>query len=450
MSLRRRIPLALVLAAALLGAGASVAAADPPWSPPSALPGAGSGPAAATARGHVATLTSSDRSQPPGTASQLVRIDPATGAVLSSAGVDLGDALVAAYATDAIAVAGSSIGPSGTIDDESRVRAGTTAGAAGAPVLRTLPNTQGQNVTALVGNARGDLALSTRGLRSRMIFLRRKGTSTFARVLTIAVSSTARDVTVALSPDGQLLVVWEDRHEVFARHRGTSGTWGAVHTLGPGVQSDLQAAMDETGRMMVAWKSQRVNEGESNSPAVVSFITAAPGHGFGSRRTIETVGVQGAGRFVSSPGVRLAVTGRDQALLAWTGFDGTHFVARALPLSAGHLGARQALSPAGTDAVLGDLAVANDGRALALWRSDVLGADPAPGTQPHLFGNVRAAGAQGFGAPEAIGGAANEVLTPPTAVVEPALGRPIALFTAFGTATTPSRPLVSVRPPAGP
>ena len=130
----RRLPLALVLAAALLGAGASVAAADPPWSPPSALPGAGSGPAAATARGHVATLTSSDRSQPPGTASQLVRIDPATGAVLSSAGVDLGDALVAAYATDAIAVAGSSIGPSGTIDDESRVRAGTTAGAAGAPV----------------------------------------------------------------------------------------------------------------------------------------------------------------------------------------------------------------------------------------------------------------------------------------------------------------------------
>ena len=85
---------------------------------------------------------------------------------------------------------------------------------------------------------------------------------------------------MALSPDGQLLVAWEDRHEVFARHRGTSGSWGAVHTLGPGVQSNLQAAMDSTGRMLVAWKSQRVNEGESNAPAVVSFITAAPGHGF--------------------------------------------------------------------------------------------------------------------------------------------------------------------------
>ena len=245
-----------------------------------------------------------------------------------------------------------------------------------------------------------------------MIFLRRKGTSTFARVLTIAVSSTARDVTVALSPDGQLLVVWEDRHEVFARHRGTSGTWGAVHTLGPGVQSDLQAAMDETGRMMVAWKSQRVNEGESNSPAVVSFITAAPGHGSGSRRTIETVGVQGAGRFVSSPGVRLAVTGRDQALLAWTGFDGTHFVARALPLSAGHLGARQALSPAGDRR--GPRRSRRrerrpGARAVAQRRP---GRRPAPGAQPHLFGNVRAAGAQGFGAAEAIGGAANEVLDP--------------------------------------
>ena len=218
----------------------------------------------------------SNRTQPPGTASQLRAPEPrgrqrpvehraSTSATPRSP----------PFASDAIAVAGTSIGPSGTIDDQSRVRAGTTSGASGAPALRTLSGTQSQNVTALVGNARGDVALSTRGLRSRLIFLRRKGTAAFSRVLTINVSSTARDVTLALSPDGQLLVVWEDRHEVFARHRGTSGSWGAVHTLGPGVQSNLQAAMDSTGRMLVAWKSQRVNEGESNAPAVVSFITAA-------------------------------------------------------------------------------------------------------------------------------------------------------------------------------
>ena len=191
-----RIALAALCAALIAAVGASVAVADPPWSPPAAVPGAGNGPAAATARGHVAALVTSNRTQPPGTAPQLLRLNPVDGSVVSSTGVDLGDPAIAPFASDAIAVAGTSIGPSGTIDDQSRVRAGTTSGASGAPALRTLSGTQSQNVTALVGNARGDVALSTRGLRSRLIFLRRRGTTTPVRVLTINVSSNARDVTV--------------------------------------------------------------------------------------------------------------------------------------------------------------------------------------------------------------------------------------------------------------
>jgi hypothetical protein len=436
-----RLVAALALSAAIVSATASVASADPPWSSPAVVPGTGNGPAAVTSRGHVAAFTTSDRAQPPGTASQLLRLSPTDGRVLSATGVDLAGTAVAAYAKDAIAVAGSSIGPSGTVDDQSRVRAGTTSAVGGTPALRTLPGTQGQNVTAVVGNTRGDIALSTRGLRTRMVFLRRAGTTTFSRVLTINVSSTARDVTVALSPHGRLLVVWEDRHEVFARHRGTR-SWGAVHSLGPGVQSNLQAGIDETERLMVAWKSQRVSEGASSTPAVVSFITAAPGHGFGTRRTIETVGQTGAGRYVGAPAVRLQVVGRDTALLAWTGFDGDHFVARAAPLSQGHVGARRQLSPAGVDAVLGDVATAPDGRALALWRDNVAGADPVPGRQPNLFANVRAAGAAAFGAPEAVGGDARVVFSPPTALVDPVSGSALALFTDFAT----SRALVSVRP----
>jgi hypothetical protein len=441
-----RLARALALSCAVLALTAASASADPRWSAPAALPGAGNGPAAATARGNVATIVSSNRTQPPNTASQLLRLDATTGSVQSSTPVDLAGAAIAAYASDSIAVAGTSIGPSGTVDDASRVRFGTargTSGPANAPALRTLSGTQGQNVTALVGNARGDVAFATRGLRTRLIYLRRKGTSTPARVLTINVSSTARGVTVAISPSGELIVVWEDRHEVFARHRGARGTWGAVHTLGPGIQSDLQAAMDATGRMLVAWKSQRVSEGESNAAAVVSFITAAGGRGFGSRRTIETVD---AARFVGAPGVRLQVAGDDRALLAWTGFDGARFVVRALPLDRGRMGARRQLSPGGVDAVLGDVATASDGRALALWRSGVLGADPAPGTQPHLFGNVRAAAATTFGAPEAIGGDARPVLSAPTAAIDPQTRRPMALFTDF----TASRPLVSVRAPTVP
>jgi hypothetical protein len=439
-----RLPVALAVTAAVLALAAPAALADPPWSVPAALPGTGDGPAAVTARGNLATIVSSNRTQPPNTASQLLRLDPTSGAVRSSTPLDLAGAQVAAYASDSIAVAGTSIGPSGTVDDASRVRAGTARGASGpgdAPTLRTLSGTQGQNVTALVGNARGDVALSTRGLRSRLIYLRRKGTTAFSKVLTINTSPTARGVTVAISPDGQLLVVWEDRHEVFARHRGASGTWGAAHTLGPGIQSDLQAAMDSTGRMLVAWKSQRVSEGASNAAAVVSFITAAPGHGFGTRRTIETVG---AARFVGSPGVRLQVSGDARALLAWTGFDGAHFVVRDAPLDRGHVGARQQLSTAGVDAVLGDVATANDGRALVLWRSGVLGADPAQGAQPHVLGNVRAAGAATFGAPEAISSATSNVLSAPTAAIDPVSNDSIALFGDFAT----PQPFASVRPPS--
>jgi hypothetical protein len=442
----RRAGGALVLCAALAAIVTPAASADPPWSPPSVVPGTGNGPAVVTSRGHVAALTPSAAAGRPGiAATQLLRLDPADGRVLSSSGLAVAGALAASYATDRIVVAGRSIGPSGTIDGESRVRVGTTAGAAGTPVLRTLPGTKGQNLPALAANHRGDIALATAGGRSRMIFLRRARTTALTRVLTISVSSTARGVTIALSPSGEVLVVWEDRHEVFARHRGAH-SWGPVHALGPGVQSDLQAAFDETGRMMVAWKSQRVDEGEASTPAVVSFITAARGRGFGSRSTVEAVGQTGAGRYVASPGVRLQVTQGDQALLAWTGFDGAHFVVRAAPLARGHRGAAQQLSPAGVDAALGDLAAVPDGRALAVWRSDVAGADPVPGRQPHLFGNVRAAGAATFGGPEAIGGETRAVLTQPTAAMDPASGRGLGLFTDFSA----SRALVSVRPPATP
>jgi len=65
----RRLALAAPCAALILAAGASAALADPPWSPPAVVPGAGNGPAAATARGHVAALVTSNRTQPPGTAS---------------------------------------------------------------------------------------------------------------------------------------------------------------------------------------------------------------------------------------------------------------------------------------------------------------------------------------------------------------------------------------------
>jgi hypothetical protein len=341
--------------------------------------------------------------------------------------------LVADYAKDSLAIAGTSIGQSGTVDDTSRVRAGTVSGAGGAPALRTLSGTQSQNVSALDGNAGGDVAFVTRGASSRLVFLRRHGASSFTRVLTISSTSQARDITVALGAGGDVLVVWEDRHEVMARHRGVHGSWGSVHLLGAGVQSHLQAAVDATGRLLVAWASQRVGEGDAATSPDVRFITAAPGHGFGALRTLEA-GRPGDGNVaVAAPAIRLDLTARSRALLAWTSFDGTRFAVRAMALSAGHVGSAQTLSAPGQDAVLGDVATGpaagtSDAPTVVLWRTGPHGSDVPAGRHAPVVAAVRAPGASAFGEPEAVSAADDDVLSSPTALLAGAAARPIAVF----------------------
>ena len=165
------------------------------------------------------------------------------------------------------------------------------------------------------------------------------------------------------------------------------------------MQSQLQAAIDDSGRLEVAWKTQRVSEGESNTPAIVRFATAAPGHGFGPQRTVETVGASGAGRFVGAPAVRLIAEANGHTLLAWTGFDASHFVVCESEIVDGHRGTPQTLSPAGVDAVLGDAATGADGAAIVAWRAGVQGADPVPGATQTVLASHRDAGATAFGVP---------------------------------------------------
>jgi hypothetical protein len=433
---RRLLQLLTVAGACALLAPAA-ALADAPWSAPVAQPGQLSS-ATATPNGAVVTLVGANRSQPPNTAALLARLDPVSGAATSSTGVDLGGGLVAGYARNAIAVAGTSIGPSGTIDTASRVRVGTTSASGGTPVLHTLSGTQGQNVSALVGNLRGDVALATRGGtshgQSRMIYLRRAGTSTFTRILTIPVSSQGRDVTVAVGPSGDVLVVWEDRHVVMARHRGAHGTWGAAHKLGPGVQSHLQAAVDQTGRLMAAWASQRVGEGEAATSPAVRFVTAAPGHGFGAVRTLELSTATNGNVAVAGPAVRLVVTGPSRALLAWTSFDGTTFAVQARTIAAGHLGTTQTVSPAGTDAVLGDVAVAPpatgsvDGPTVVTWLSGLHGSTTPAGTAARVFAAVRGTGMTDFDGAEAVSEPGSDVPFAPAALVVPGSARAFAFF----------------------
>jgi hypothetical protein len=423
--------LALLLTAAALGAPATAVAA-PPWSAPATIPnGLGSStPIVVTAAGNAELLAPISRTalgSSGGPPSELIGVG-ADGQPGPARPVAIAAGLLTTYARNRVAIAGSTL-VDGTITDRSHstVALGTAGGALGA--AHGLSASTGQHVFGLSGNARGDLAVVTGDAsHARTVYVRRAGTSAFRAALRIAVSSRARGATIVVGPEGDVLVVWEDDHEIFARHLGPTGHAGAVHRIGDGVQSQLQAAIDDSGRLEVAWKTQRVSEGESNTPAIVRFATAAPGHGFGPQLTVETVGASGSGRFVGAPGVRLIAEADGSTLLAWTGFDGSHFVVRESEVVSGHRDAPQTLSPAGADAVLGDAATGANGAAIVAWRSGVQGADPAPGATPTVFASHRDAGAAAFGAPEQVSGSGENAATAPFAALDPVSGRSFVVY----------------------
>jgi hypothetical protein len=412
--------LLLLTIAALLALPATAIAA-PPWSQPSTVPNAlaSSTPLVVTPSGAAALLAPVSRTAlgSTGTPSELVPLG-SDGTPGTTQPVSIAAGLLASYAKGHIAVAGSTL-VTGTITDRSHAAVALgTPSALGA--AHGLTGGTGQHVFGLAGNVRGDLAVVTGDASHvRTLYVRRAGTTTFSVGLRIAVGSRARGATVAVGSKGDVLVVWEDNHRIFARHLGPTGHAGSVHQIGDGVQSQLQAAIDASGRLEVAWESQRVDEGEANTPAVVRYATAAPGHGFGPQRTVETVGAVGTGA-VAAPGVRLVSESDNQTLLAWTGFASGHFVVRAADVTNGHRGSPQTLSPA--DAVLGDAASGADGAATVVWRS-------ATGT---AFASHRGAGASAFGAPEQVSQSGENVATSPFAAVDPVTGRSFVAYAPLG------------------
>lgn len=432
---------ALVAALALLAAP-TVALAAPPWSAPTTVPNVigQATPVVVTPSGSAALLGAISRTalgSAGGPASELVALG-ADGRPGTPQPVALAAGLLTTYAKGHIAVAGSTL-HNGTIDEHSHATVALGTPSSLGPA-RGLTGSTGQHVFGLAGNVRGDVAVVTGDASHvRTVYVRRAGSTAFRVVLKFPISrDRARGATVALGPKGDVLVVWEDNHVIFARHVGPTGRAGPAHRIGDGVQSQLQAAIDDKGRLEVAWKTQRVDEGESNAIATIRFATAAPGHGFGSQRTIESID---AGRAVGNPAVRIVPEGGGRTLVAWTGFAAGHFVVRAADFADGHLGAAQTLSPASADAVLGDAAVGADGAATIAWRSGVLGSDPAPGTNPTIFASHRDAGQSAFGAPEQVSTTGENVAFAPFAAVDPVSGRSFVAYAPLSGGAE-----VSVRP----
>ncbi len=434
----RRHTIATTLALLTAMALPASAAAAAPWSAPAPIPGAAGAPLQAvyTGAGTGVVLSSSQLS-----------VVASEGTVASTRPLAFAASFLATYARDRIAIAGRTLATSGqnagTIDDSSSVvtRLGTPAGLG---ATRVVPGTTGRRLHALASNRAGLMALVVGTARTRTVLIRRPGSGSFAAKLRIRVSARARGATVAVGDDGDVLLVYEDAHEVRARHIGRHGAVGAVHRLGAGVQSDLQALVGDDGRLEVAWKSQRVSEGEAATPAIVSFATAAPGHRFGPARTIATVGRTGTGHYVAAPGVRLLAAGGG-ALLAYTGYDGAHYTVEVRQVAAGHLGAVERLSPSGIDAVLGDAAVGATGAQVVTWRAGVAGADPSS-LPPHtpVLASVRGAAGGPFGGAEAVSPASAYVPLAPVVALDPAGGRAIVAYATLD----PALAQIAARPPA--
>jgi hypothetical protein len=402
----RRIPAAVLTAAAAAVALGASASAAPPWSAPQAVPGAAPTPAPLifTGDGRALAFPASDRTAaaPVGSVTEIVPLDSATGAPNGAIrGLSVASAMAVAYARDHYVLAGSTLDSRGTISDRSHVQVGYGTGGGDIGPLKGISGSTGEHAFGLAANDDGVVAIVLGNTKERRLLVRRPDGRGFVQAFSTTVGSQGRGATVAVGAKGDVLMVWENAHHIYARHVGPSGSVGAVHHVGDGVQSHLQAAVEAGGRLMIAWVSQRVGEGDAANPASVFFVTAAPGKAFNKAKLLETVGETGTGRYVSDPAVRLVTGGT--SLLAWTSYDAAseHYVVKVMQLEGGHVGTPQTLSSLSVNAVLGDLSSDDDGGAAVIWRTGIAGADP-DGAPEAIQAALRPTASSAFSAPETL------------------------------------------------
>jgi hypothetical protein len=397
--LMRRSLLAALIA---LAAAAPAAHADAPWSAPEPVTGAVGMPSSAvfTARGHGAIAA-------PGTAAAGViehgtAVTPidAIGALGAAQQLPVYFGRLVTYGADTLALVGQRPAQNGAQAAKAPILvASGKAGALGTP--RAVAGTAGQQLYAVAGSPRGTIALVTGTARTRIVWSG-KGGGTLKRVLTIRVSTRGRGAAVAIGSHGDLLVANEDNHIIYSRHIGPTGHAAPGHRLGAGVQAEIQARYDDSGRQEVAWMSQRVDEGDAVTGAIASYTSAAKGHNFTKAVVIGRDDVAGTGRYVSLPGIRLVGSGSDSSVLAVTIYSGGHFRVQVLNVAAGEVQSTTLMPSAeGDDVILGDLAYARAGGTVVLWRSGTRGTD-TNGNPQRIFAAVRPGGAADFGPAEAV------------------------------------------------
>jgi hypothetical protein len=274
---------------------------------------------------------------------------------------------------------------------------GRADGSFGAP--RTLAVRENLRDPQVAADAAGDAAVvwfEDRGVTDDRVYISfRPHTTGFGPPILLATDR-VRSVSVAVSPRGDVLVAWEARGTIKTRLKpAASPLFRPTDTLTsrPTDFAALRTAMTANGRAFVAWGAQLLTEGGDRGP--VHYQVAVRPAGAKRFRAAQLLETQSNAQ--TQGGLDLATDAGNRATVAWTGFDGEHYVVRASTTDASaRFSVFQNVSPAGTDALEGALASAPDGRRLVAW----IGApdDAGSGTL-----NAAVAPASGpFGPPESV------------------------------------------------
>ena len=336
-----------------------------------------------------------------------------------------------------------------------RARFGTSSGAFQAPITivtskgpgnsgdpDVAANDAGQVLVAWA-SANADCSRST-----IQISIRRPGGSTFSAPVVLRGRGRSEAPSVSVGAGGDMLVTWErrlgeSRTAIESRFRRAGHGWGPVVKLGEGsVAGPLTTAVAQNGRAYVAWGSQTISESTGLHAASFVAVRPAGARSFRAAQTLERV--QSGVAYLPLLAPKLALAGTN-AYVAWTGHDSDWRVRVSRTDTAARFRVPQSPSPAGTNAVLGDLAALPDGTAAVTWT-----ALDKENLVSNVIAAVRPAGAHAFGAPEVVSVAAlrlsSVALDPttrqPTVVWPQRLGpvTSVATITAYVRASTRSVP----------
>ncbi len=179
-----------------------------------------------------------------------------------------------------------------------------------------------------------------------------------------------------------------------------AGRWGAPTTLSdPATYSDrAQTAVGRDGTMLVAWASQTA----AGARTIEAAVWPAGASGWSTRIVLAS----GYLRVSPDPSiVRVAVSATGEAWVAWSIFDGAHYVVQAAYRPAGTLaafGPPTTLSSTGEDAIQPALALADTGEVAIAWAGSPwqMATSPNTITVRKSLGNVAPFGAPARVAPD--------------------------------------------------